>query len=136
MTLAESVEAMVDALQPLTLEVPGLQIVGRPNENPTPPSIDIYPPDPFQEGSGFGVGSKKVSWLVRARVSTSDPDAAFGLLLRLLDVDDPASVEAALANGDPPAVVGNDGTVSGLIRYADDATPDLVGVQWRVEMFV
>jgi hypothetical protein len=134
MTLAEAIQNMVDALEPLMLEIPGLQVSGYFNPNPSPPSIDIWPADPFQEGAGFGVGEKKVAWNVRARVGLADPEAGSRLLLRLLDCEDPASVEAALAVG-ANAVVGADGQVSGFVRFTDDVF-DLLATQWRVEMFV
>jgi hypothetical protein len=133
-TLDEALTEMVDALDPLTVEIPGLQITRYFNPVPTPPSIDIYPADPFQTGSGFGVGQKRVHWTVRARVSTADPAAASGLLLRLLDTQDPASVEAALA--DAGAEVGNDDTVSGFRTFTDDPTSELLGCEWRVGVYV
>jgi hypothetical protein len=136
MTLADAVDAITEALEPLTLEVPGLQVCGFFNPNPTPPSIDVYPADPFQDGAGYGVTEKRVFWNVRARVATADGEAASRLLLRLLDPSDPASVEAALADGDPAAVVGSDGAVSGFLRFTDDTVGDLLACQWRVEMFV
>jgi hypothetical protein len=70
---------------------------------------------------------------VRARVSTADPLSASQTLLRLLDVNDPASVEAALQD---VAAVPNDGTVSGFVRFTDDPSGDLLATQWRMEMFV
>jgi hypothetical protein len=134
-TLQEAVDAMTAALEPLTVEIPELQVYGYWNRNPTPPSIDIYPADPFQEGAGYGVGDKRVAWTVRARVSVADQEAGTRLLLRLLDTNDPASVEAALAAEDV-AVIGNDGAVSGFRTYSDVSDADLLGTEWRVEMFV
>jgi hypothetical protein len=134
MTLDEAITAMVNALQPLLSEIPELQIYGYFNTNPTPPSIDIYPADPFQDGAGFGAGEKRVFWNVRARVASGDPEAASKLLLRLLDPNDPASVETALLAAG--ATVGNDGSVGGFVRFADDAIGDLLATQWRVEMYV
>jgi hypothetical protein len=134
MTLEDAVSAIVDALEPLTLEVPGLQVNGWFNPNPSPPTIDVYPADPFQDGAGFSVQGKRVFWNVRARVATADGEEASRLLLRLLDTQDAASVEAALANAD--VVVGNDGAVSGFLRFTDDTVGDLLACQWRVEMFV
>jgi hypothetical protein len=134
MTLDEAVGSMVDALEPLTLEIPGLQVNGWFNPNPSPPTIDIYPADPFQDGAGFDVRGKRVFWNVRARVATADGQAATSTLLRFLDTQDPASVEAALAGAD--VVVGNEGTVSGFLRFTDDTVGDLLACQWRVEMFV
>ena len=134
MTLEEALQSMVDALEPVRREIPELQVTGTFNGNPTPPSIDIWPADPFQVGAAFGVQEKLVAWNVRARVQTGDGEAASRLLLQLLDTSLPTSVEAALATAD--AVVGNDGTVSGFVRFTDDPVGDLLSVTWRVEMFV
>jgi hypothetical protein len=135
-TLQEAVDAMVAALQTVQMEMPELQVYGYFNQNPTPPSIDIYPGEPFQDGAGFGVDDKRVFWTVRARASLADQEAGTRLLLRLLDTEDPASVEAALAASDT-AVIGADGSVSGFRTYADSGdNTDLLGTEWRVEMFV
>jgi hypothetical protein len=134
-TLQEAVDAMTAALQPLTVEIPELQVYGYWNRNPTPPSIDIYPGEPFQEGAGYGVSDKRIYWTIRARVSVADQEAGTRLLLRLLDTNDPASVEAALADQDV-AVIGSDGSVSGFRNYTDVGDTDLLGAEWRVEMFV
>jgi hypothetical protein len=132
-TLLEAVQEMTAALEPLTVEIPGLQIYAYWNQHPTPPSIDIYPAEPFQEGAAYGVGDKRVYWTVRARVSLADQEAGTKLLLRFLDTQDPASIEAALSD---VAVIGNDGLVSGFRTYTDTADTDLLGSEWRVEMFV
>jgi hypothetical protein len=134
MTLGEAADLISEALEPLTLEIPGLQNAGLDGDQPTPPSIDFYPATPFQEGAGFDVRGKRVFWNVRARVATADGASARRTLLRLLDTNDPASVEVALAGVD--VVVGNDGEVSGFTRFTDDPVGDLLAVTWRVEMFV
>src|SRR4029077_1067350 len=97
MSLAEQMEEIAAALEPLTSEISGLQVYAFLNMNPTPPSIDVYPGDPFQTGAGYGVGQSQVFFTVRGRVSTADEEAGTRLLLRMLDPNDPASVEAALA---------------------------------------
>lgn len=125
---------MVAALQGLAAEVPGLQVNGYPNPQASPPALDIYPDSPFQEGAGFGVEEKQLRWVVRARVSAADPRASADLLYRLLDPDDPASVEAALAGVD--VVVPADGSVDGLVTFSDDNAGDLLGARWRVVQFV
>lgn len=136
MTLQEAVNAMAAALAPLAGEIDGLQITPYWNPNPSPPSIDLYPDAPFQTGAGFGVGQKLVRWVVRARVSTADLQAATATLLRLMDPADAASVEAALAAGDT-AVLGNDGTISGFTQFADDPGREILGVTWNgMEMFL
>jgi len=134
MTLDQAIQSMVSALQPVKTQIPEMQIYGYFNTNPTPPSIDIYPADPFQDGAGFGPGAKRVFWNVRARVATGDPEAASKLLLRLLDTEDAASVETALLAAG--VTVGNEGSVGGFVRFTDDAVGDLIATQWKVEMFV
>jgi hypothetical protein len=134
--LNDAAAALVQALQPLKAQIPELQISDFYNSDPTPPSLDFYPGDPFQDGTAFGVGEQRVYWTVRARVSVADTQAGTYLLLRLLSTDDPASVEAALANANPPAVVDGEGGVSGFRRYSDDTTEALLGCEWRVGMFV
>ena len=54
------------------------------NQNPTPPSIDIYPADPFQTGSGFE-DDTEVFFTIRARTTTADQEAGQKALLRMLD---------------------------------------------------
>jgi hypothetical protein len=134
-TLAEAVQAMTTALATIQTQIPELQVYGYPNGNATPPTIDMYAGEPFQEGAGFGVGSKRVWWTVRARVSVADPEAGNKLLIRLLDPQDPASVEAALAATDV-AAVGNEGAVSGLRTYSDTGELDMLGAEWRCELFL
>jgi hypothetical protein len=57
----------------------------------------------------------------------------------MLDVGDPASVEAALAEDDV-ALIGNEGAVSGFRQYADGSDPGsgagLLGCEWRLEAFL
>src|SRR5262249_61732919 len=112
-----------------------LRAYAPPSATPPPPSPDMYAGEPFQDGAGFGIGNKRVWWTVRARVSVADPEAGNKLLLRLLDPQDTASVEAALAKTDV-AAVGNEGAVSGLRSYSDTGELDMLGAEWRVEMFL
>jgi hypothetical protein len=132
-SLQELITEMAEVLEPLQQQLPDLNVYGGYVENPTPPCIDIYPGTPFQVGSGFGVGSKRVYFTVRARVGTGDMTSAQALLLRLLDPNDPASVEAALLEAG--AVVDNqEGLVTGFNQYADDsgAAERMIGSEWRV----
>jgi hypothetical protein len=125
---------IADALQPITTEVPELQLYPYYNPNPTPPSIDVYPAEPFQQPSGYGVNSKYVWFTVRARVSVADPIAGSQLLLELLDPSSPASVEAALAQIN--VVVDANSSVSGFRRYSDDQGDGLLGCEWKVGAFL
>ena len=130
MSLATAQQEIAAALEQLKAVVDGLQVYGYRNQNPTPPSLDVYPGDPFQTGAGFGLASRRVFFTVRARVSTADQEAQL-LLLRLLDPEDPASVEAALLDAD--AVVANDdGHVSGF----RDEPDGLLACEWRVSVFL
>jgi hypothetical protein len=133
-TLAEVMEGIATALTPLASEVEGLQVYPYLNSNPTPPSLDVYPASPFQTGAGFGVGNSQVWFTVRARVATADQEAAMKLLLRLMDPNDPASVEAALED---TAVVSPEG-VSEFREYIEDTATNgrLLGCEWRVSTFL
>jgi hypothetical protein len=129
-TLAEAQQELAQALEPLKDVVPDLQVYGWRNQNPTPPSLDVFPGDPFQVGAGFGHTQKRVFFTVRARVSTADQDTQ-ALLLRFLDPADDASVEAALAEADA-VVAGDDGYVSGF----RDELDGLLACEWRVSKFL
>lgn len=122
------------ALLSLVEEVPDLQVTAMWNDNPTSPSIDMYPGNPFQTGAAFGERNAQVFFTVRARVATTDIDSGMALLYRFLDVQDAASVEAALAAAD--FVVVNDG-VSGLLQYPEDSggTERMLGAEWRVTAY-
>ena len=81
-----------------------VQVVGRRNFNPTPPSIDIYPGDPFRDvlSAGFNEPGGELLLTVRARVSTVDNIGGQELLLRLMDDEDAIGV-ARDADGRPDA---------------------------------
>jgi hypothetical protein len=133
MTLAQLQAAIADALRPLEAQIDGLQVHGFLNPNPTPPSLDVYPGDPFQTSAGFGLDSR-VFFTIRARVSTADPEHGQRQLLRMLDPQDTASVESALQD---VAVVVPEG-VSGFREYLEEASTDgrLLGCEWRVSAFL
>ena len=127
---------IADALRPIASVIPDLQVYGYWNDNPSPPALDVYPSTPFQVGSGFGVGEVQVLLTVRARVSMADPESAQLLLLRMLDPNDPASVEAALVTAGA-AGIGSDGGVNGFRQYADDIGDErLIGCEWLVTTFL
>ena len=131
------------ALQRVAFEIAGLQITPYMNANPSPPSIDVYPDDPFQTGAGFGetneagrwVPDSRIGFVIRARVGTADAEASQRLLYRMLDPRDPANVEAAIADTEAPVVP--DG-VSGFRPYVEDVGENgtLIGVEWRVATYL
>jgi hypothetical protein len=136
MSLAATMEEIAAALEPLAGEIAGLQVYPFLNTNPTPPSLDVYPGEPFQSGAGFGTGNTQAFFTVRARVSTADQEAGTRLLLRLLDPDDPASVEAALDAADAATVVQEG--ISGFREYVEESASNgrLLGCEWRVSVFL
>ena len=134
MTLAETMQEIASALEPISAQIEGLQVYPYLLSNPTPPALDIYPGAPFQTGAGFGVGQSQVWFTIRARVSTADQEAGMELLLRMMDPNDPASVEAAIAE---TAAVTPEG-VSEFREYVEDTASNgrLLGCEWRVSTFL
>lgn len=137
-SLLEIVEAMAEALEPLKASIPDLQVYPYLNYNPTPPSIDIYPADLFQTGSGFG-DDADAFFTVRARTTTADHEAGQKALLRMLDRRAPESVEEALTvdqslGGHVQAVAVAEDGISGYREYLEDpqANGRLIGCEWRV----
>lgn len=135
MTLAGTMQEIADALQPVQDEIPDLQVYAFWNDDPSPPCVDVYPGSPFQDGAGFRPGDNRIYWTVRARVAMADVYSAQSLLLRMLDGEDDASVEVALAAIEMAVVP--DG-VTGFTQYADDtsAVERMLGCEWRVSRFL
>jgi hypothetical protein len=143
-TLGEIVEALAAALEPIRATIDDVQIYPYYLIAPTPPAIDIYPGDPFQNGTGFGGLDPETFFTVRARASTADSDAGQQLLLQLLDTHGPASVEAALTADQTlggavdSLAIGEQGTpgVTGYREYMEDAAVNgrLLGCEWRVRV--
>jgi hypothetical protein len=121
-----------------------VQVTSRRNFNPTPPSIDIYPGDPFRDNTsastaGFQEIGGELALTVRARVSTVDNNAGQDLLLRLMDDEDDISVAAALM--EDQTLGGLTGSIivdgnSGYIAYLEPGQEGaaLLGCEWRVRL--
>ena len=139
--LDEIADTLLAAVGPQVPEVE-VQVTGRRNFNPTPPSIDVYPGDPFRETpdmSGYQQTMGDLILTVRARVTTVDNIAGQDLLLRFMDEEDPISVAALLMedqtlNGLASSVYveGNSGYLS-YLEGGDDGGP-LLGCEWRVRV--
>lgn len=131
---------MAEALAPLKATIPDLQVTPFLQANPTPPSVDIYPADLFQAGSGFR-DDMDTFWTVRARTSTADHEAGQRALLNMLDRAAPESVEQALTSDQTlgglvqSTAVAEEG-VSGYRVYLEDpqGNASLIGCEWRVEV--
>jgi hypothetical protein len=119
-----------------------LQVSGRRNFNPTPPSIDMWPGDPFRAEpdpfTGFQEVQGSLLFTVRARVTTVDNGAGQELLLRLMDEEDDIGIAFALM--DDQSLNGLAGSVNveantGYIAYLEGDEPrPLLGCEWRVRV--
>lgn len=109
-TLLEIQGALADQIATeLDGVVDNLQVVDRLVWNPTPPCIDVYPSDPFQEQQTFGAGRNVIYLDVRARVNTPDHDGAQEVLLAMMDPNADTSVLQA---------IGADETLGGAVAQA------------------
>lgn len=96
-TLLEICQALADQIEDeLTDVIPELQVSGTLITSPTPPAIDVYPADPFQEQTSFGGHNNIVYLAVRARVNTPDHEGAQELLLSMMDPRSAAALPAAV----------------------------------------
>lgn len=139
-TLAALMDALADQIRDNlddTIDV-AVQVEGRMIMNPTPPTIDIQPGDPSADGevAAFGDLYGGDVLTVRARVSTADTDAGQGLLLALMDDEDPLSIVAAV-NTDPTlGGLAADTDVRGRSGYTLFPDPGgdgaLLGCLWAV----
>src|SRR5262245_55837809 len=132
-TNQEIIEGMAAALSPIAAAIPDLQIYPGWLPTPSPPSLEIFPADPFQAPEGFSK-SKTLFFTVRARASMNDTDSGQQILLQLLEPDGPTSVETALCwdglNGLVDSVAVAEGTPSGYREYTDGDTGRLLGCEW------
>jgi hypothetical protein len=141
-TIAEVMDALAEQIQTgLDPAVETLQVTPRMTFNPTPPSIDIYPSDPFQERLAFGLGEVEVFFDVRARVSTAEHEGGQDLLLSLMDPAALTSVAAAISA---------DRTLGGAVQDAQAESPSnfgayvdpgpnstaLLGCTWRTRVIL
>lgn len=139
MSLVALTEAIANQLQQLNSRIPELQVGSQMLFTPTPPAIDLYPADPFQEQADFGPLVRTALFTVRARVSTIDSDGGQTLLLGLLDPAAPESVTAALTADPTFAGACQTSMVegpSGYIQYTDPVgqSQNLLGAEWRLHV--
>jgi hypothetical protein len=139
-SLIELMDEIGDTLRELSSPEMPVQVEPRMNLNPTPPSIDVYPGDPFVDdaGAGFTDLDGSVYFTVRARVSTADSYAGQELLLAFMDSGGPLSVQAALAADDTLNGLASQVVVEGPTPYSlfidSGAEGALLGCTWRVQL--
>ena len=120
--------------------IPYLQVDGRMVPSPTPPAIDIYPADPFQEAMSFGLPQNNWIWLtVRARVTTADSEGGQDLLLSMMDPEATTSVaQAIMADKTLGGVVHRLSILAGPSAFGvfEDTGGDgnLLGCTWTVQI--
>jgi hypothetical protein len=136
MSLLELTAGIASQLeQRLSTQIGVLQITATANRNPTPPSVDVYPADPFQEPDGFGPENRQAIFVVRARVTDLDVESGQTLLLEMMDPDSAKSVHAALAADGSIGGTCQDSVVEGPAswgEYQDASGETLLGCQWRL----
>jgi len=140
-TLTQIMDAMAaqleDEIGPL---IENLQVQGRLIPSPTPPSIDIYPGDPFQDLLTFGA-QNELFFTVRARVHTADNEAGQELLLSMMDPESATSVAQAirsdrkLGNTVSQATVVEGPSAFGVFTDAG-GEGSLLGCTWRVRVLM
>ena len=135
LALTEAVAAQLE--QRLVPQVDTIQVTAQMNFNPTPPAVDLYPADPFQEPDSYGTANRQAVFTVRARVTTADNDFGQALLLDLMDPKSAKSIGAALAADGGFGGACQDSTVegpSGYIVYQDPGGQgqNLLGCEWRL----
>lgn len=115
-----------------------LQVVGRMQLSPTPPSIDFVFDDPAYEDSGFG-DDVDMLLVVRARVAPLDHEGAQELLLSLMDPWATTSLRRTLeANRTLTGVVQDlvCAHPSAFGRYIEPDGTSLFGCQWDVRLTI
>ena len=143
-TSIELMEAMADQLTTeLAAVITNLQVVGGWRLSaPTPPTIDVFPPDdePFYNRSGYGSSDYDFVYVVRARVTTADQPEGQKFLLAMMDPNSPESVARALEsdltlNGKAQDLTVDAPSEFGL--YPDAAHQGgLLGCTWRTVVTV
>jgi hypothetical protein len=137
-TALEIMEALAAQIDNELALIPDLQVVGGLVWNPTPPTIDIFPADPFEQLIAYG-NEKALFFVVRARVDTPDREGAQALLLSMMDSrDTDHSVEVAILSDD---------TLGGLVQqitveagpaefgaFVDPGGSALVGTTWQTQV--
>lgn len=141
-TLGEVMDALAAQLQTkLDPAIDTLQVISRLTFNPTPPAIDIYPSDPFQEQTAFGMRQVEVYFDVRARVSTAENEGGQDLLLEMMDPAASTSVAAAIAADRTLGGKVQDAVAEGPSNFGAYVDPGataqaLLGCTWRTRVIL
>lgn len=139
--IAQAMQSQIEQAVAAAADPPdAVQVSYVRNINPTPPCIDIFPGDPFDDGdaAGFGGAADECVFTVRARIGTADNTAGQELLLAFMDEQDDLSVKNALQADQKLGGAASSILVIGPTGhriYEDSAhTAAFLGVEWRVKV--
>lgn len=139
LSVAEILEEIADTIRAAVVgEFDGVQVEPRMVLNPTPPTVDIFPADPFREETTAGMGEIEGAYrfTIRARVGTADGDAMQDILLAFMDHRNSLSIKEILYTDPTLNGLAQDIDVdgpTGYRRYVDSPTETaLLGVEWTV----
>jgi hypothetical protein len=121
------------------MPIPDLQVDGRMVPSPSPPAVDIYPADPFQEPLAMGPGNNVLYLTVRARVTTADSESGQDLLLSMMDPEASTSMaQAILSDKTLGGAVGkvhiNEGPSAFGVFQDTGGDGNLLGCTWTVRV--
>ncbi len=91
--IADQIEGQLGTAGTADPTIENLQVSGDMNLYPTPPSIDVYPAEPFETGFKMSSGVD-MTFFVRARVHTADHVAGQQLLLSMMGDGDASLTKA------------------------------------------
>lgn len=93
--MADQIRDTLDAVDTIELQVEPRMVL-----NPSPLTIDIYPGDLSRDAQSAAFDDVNGGYLltVRSRINTPDFDAAYDILLSLMDDDDDLCLAVALVN--------------------------------------
>lgn len=98
--MADQIRSTLEAVDTIEVQVEPQYVL-----TPSPLTIDIYPGDTARDSASAAFGDNGGYLLtVRARINTPDPDAAYDVLLSLMDDDDDLCLAQALL--DEPTLNG------------------------------
>lgn len=126
-----------DIVTPL---LPDLQISpdGLFEINPTPPTLDVLPDEPFQDQERFGVVSDVTFWLLRVRSNAPDNRAAQAVMLKLMDPRAATSLQAAAMSDRTLGGRVTDTLVTGASGYGFYPDPQgqgsYLGCMWKARI--
>lgn len=139
-TIPQILDALATQIQAqLDPHIENLQVHGRWLTNPTPPAVDIYPAEEFQQAFTFGPANI-MFFTVRARVTVADRDGGQELLLAMMEPEEETSMlQAVLYSRTLGGKVTKASVIAGPTGYGVFLNPagepgSLLGCTWTVQV--